>query len=208
MPKNTLKRLLPSPAGLRKIRGLGLLGEWIYQPNLWHLNRMSSSRAFFIGLFMAFMPIPLQMVVAALAAIWLRANLPLAVALCWITNPLTFAPIFYLAYRVGAATLGVSVEEVEFSLTWEWLTQGLLLIWQPFLLGCFLCGFFFGSAGFFSINYLWRWKAGRAWRERRRRRREKLDGVSHDVALRLATDEKLAGQDTAPLENTSQSSPR
>ena len=51
---------------------------------------------------MAFLPVPFQMVLAALGALWRRVNLPLAVALICITNPLTMAPAFYLCYKVGA----------------------------------------------------------------------------------------------------------
>ena len=112
------------------------------------------------------------MVLAALLSIWLRANLPLAVALCWITNPLTMGPIFYLAYRIGATAMGVTPGVVEFELSWEWITHGLLAIWQPFLLGCFICGLFFGSLGYFVISMLWRWRVATHWAQRKRQRQE------------------------------------
>lgn len=203
MPKETLKRFMPTPARLRKLKVLHVLGDWIYQPNLWHITRMSSSRAFFIGLFVAFMPFPLQMVAAALLSIWLRANLPIAVGLCWITNPVTIGPIFYMSYRVGAAVIGEIPQSPEFELSWEWITHGFLTIWQPFLLGCLLCGFFFGSLGYFSINYLWRWNAIRAWRARRDRRQLRLAEANRDVELRLAEEKRRAEQDKAPPESTS-----
>lgn len=203
MPKKTLKRLMPTPARLRQVKGLHLLGDWIYQPNLWHINRTSSSRAFFIGLFVAFVPLPSQMILAALLSILLRGNLPLAVGLCWITNPVTIPPIFYLAYRVGSAVMGVTPQAVQFALTWEWLTHGLLAIWQPFLLGCLVCGFFFGSLGYFTMNYLWRWKAMNAWRARRTRRKLKMAQANRDVELRLAEAPPHDAPDKAPRENTS-----
>ena len=71
MPKKTLKSIVPSPARIREIGGLKVLGEWVYAGNLWHINRYSASMAFFVGLFVAFMPIPGQMVLAAMMAIWL-----------------------------------------------------------------------------------------------------------------------------------------
>ena len=72
MPKKALKSLVPSAARIREIKSLHVLGDWIYATNLWHLNRYSASMAFFVGLFVAFLPIPGQMVVAALLAVAMR----------------------------------------------------------------------------------------------------------------------------------------
>lgn len=193
MPKRTFRRIAPSPARLRSISGLHLLGDWIYQPNLWHINRHSASAAFFVGLFIAFMPLPGQMVVAAVAAIWLRANLPLSVALCWITNPLTIGPIFFLAYKLGAVVLGMTPQHIHFELSWEWLNNGLLAVWQPFLLGCLLCGTFFGCLGYFLVSVIWRWDAVRRWEIRKTERARRLAQATRDVELRRAQAEPPGG---------------
>jgi uncharacterized protein (DUF2062 family) len=170
MPKDALKQLIPHPAKIREIRSLRILGEWVYATNLWHINRYSASMAFFIGLFVAFMPIPGQMFAAALLAVALRCNLPLSVGLVWITNPVTMPAIFFLAYRIGAMIIEVPVIEVEFELSIYWLTHSLSAIWKPFLLGCFLCGLFFGSLGYFVISMLWRIRVARRWKARQARR--------------------------------------
>jgi hypothetical protein len=170
MPKKTLKMIVPSPARMREIKSLHLLGEWIYAGNLWHINRYSASMAFFIGLFVAFMPIPGQMVLAALLAVLVRCNLPLSVGLVWITNPVTLPAIFFLSYKVGAMIIDVPLEHVEFELSFHWLNNGLGSIWKPFLLGCLICGLFFGSLGYFTISMLWRWRVVYHWRERKRKR--------------------------------------
>ena len=170
MPKNTLKMLLPSPARIREMRALSVLGDWIYASNLWHINRYSASMAFFVGFFVAFMPIPGQMVLAALLAILLRCNLPLSVSLVWITNPVTLPAIFFLAYKVGALLVDVPVREIEFEMTFHWLTHSLAAIWKPFLLGCLICGTFFGCLGYFVISQLWRWRVAYHWHRRRRER--------------------------------------
>lgn len=171
MPKKTLKSIVPSPARMREIKSLSILGDWVYATNLWHINRYSSSMAFFVGLFVAFMPIPGQMIMAALLALLFRCNLPLSVGLVWITNPVTMPAIFFLTYKLGAMIIDVPVKEVEFALSVHWLTHSLSTIWQPFLLGCVLCGLLFGSLGYFVINILWRWRVSRQWKERQRRRR-------------------------------------
>jgi uncharacterized protein (DUF2062 family) len=172
MPKKTLKLIVPSPAKMREIKSLRILGDWIYATNLWHINRYSASMAFFVGLFVAFMPIPGQMLLAAVMAVALGCNLPLSVGLVWITNPVTMPAIFYLAYRVGAMIVDVPMQDMDFELSLHWLGNSLAAIWQPFLLGCLICGLFFGCLGYFVISLMWRWRVSYHWRERRRRRRE------------------------------------
>ncbi|MFK7830407.1 MAG: DUF2062 domain-containing protein [Congregibacter sp.] len=170
MPRKTLKSLLPSPAKLRGSGALGILGEWIYARNVWHINRYSASMAFFVGLFLAFVPVPGQMILAALGAVLLRCNLPLAVGLVWLTNPLTIPAIFFLAYQVGALIIDVPVRDVELAFTIDWFRSEMALIWRPVLAGCLLCGLFFGSLGYFVINVLWRVRVARQWKKRKRSR--------------------------------------
>ncbi|MFV0278500.1 MAG: DUF2062 domain-containing protein, partial [Parahaliea sp.] len=124
----------------------------------------------FIGLFVAFIPLPGQMVIAALLAIVVRCNLPLAMSLALVTNPVTMPAFFYLAYRVGALLINEPVLFQHFHLSWTWLHESLQSIWKPFLLGCFVCGLFFGSLGYFVISMLWRWHVSSRWRKRKARR--------------------------------------
>ena len=159
---------------MREFKSLHVLGDWIYATNLWHINRYSASMAFFVGLFVAFMPIPGQMLLAALLAVMLGCNLPLSVGLVWITNPVTMPAIFFMAYKVGALLIDVPVKEVEFDLSIHWLANSLDNIWRPFLLGCLVCGLFSGSMGYFVISLLWRWRVVRLWKERKARRAANL----------------------------------
>jgi len=170
MPKKTLKFLMPTASRVREIKSLSILGEWIYATNLWHLNRYSASMAFFVGLFVAFMPIPGQMPLAALMALGLRCNLPISVALVWLTNPLTMPAIFFMAYKVGALIANEPVLDMQFELSFHWLSSQLAHIWQPFLLGCLVCGLFCGCVGYFVVSLAWRWRVSVHWRERKRRR--------------------------------------
>jgi uncharacterized protein (DUF2062 family) len=208
MPKKTLKRLMPSPRRLREVRSLRFLGDWLYQPNLWHINRTSASRAFFVGLFLAFVPIPIQMILAALISLRVRCNLPLAVGLCWISNPVTIPPLFYFSHRVGAAVLGTPPQALQFQLTWEWISSSMGMIWQPFLLGCLICGFFFGSLGYFTVQLLWRWQAVQRWEARRLRRRLVLEKATHDVARRQEAIAQHDEQDTEPPGSKAAQPPR
>ncbi len=158
--KQTLKRLSPSPETLRNHKYLGWLGKHMQHPGLWNFNRKSISKAFAVGLFCAFLPIPFQMLLAAPGAVIFSANLPLAVALVWITNPLTIPPIFYACYKLGAWVLGVGIEQ-DFVMSLEYVWMVLGAIWQPFLLGCLLFSVVSAFAGYWTIQLTYRLKAYR-----------------------------------------------
>ena len=171
MPKKFIKRWLPHEDTVRKHPHLNkIFGNLLHDPNLLHLNRRSVSGAFFVGLFMAFVPLPTQMIFAAGVAIWLRVNLPLSVALVWITNPLTIPPMFYFAYKVGAWSLNQPVQEWDFQLSWDWLATELADKWEPFLLGCLICAVVSGVSGFVLMRLIWRLHIVKLWSERKKRR--------------------------------------
>lgn len=172
MPRRIIKRYLPDHDKIREHKHLRFLGTLLHDPNILHLNRRSVSGAFGVGLFMAFIPVPFQMVFAAIGAIALRVNLPISVALVWITNPLTMAPIYYLAYKVGALALGRTPRVLEFAWTREWLVQELGLIWEPLLLGSLIFSTVSAILGVIVMRALWRLHVSRSWRKRKLRIRK------------------------------------
>lgn len=181
MPKKFFKRIMPDPNKIKENRFLSIFGNWMHEPQLWHLNRYSASVAMAIGLFCAFIPVPFQMVIAAAAAILFRANLPISVAMCWITNPITIPPMFYSAYKVGAWVLGTESSDFAFQLSMEWLKTELLLIWKPFLLGCLICAIIASALGYIVIQLAWRYHVVTAWRARKERWKEKIQAkLSND----------------------------
>jgi hypothetical protein len=129
------------------------------------------SGAFAVGLFCAFVPIPLQMLLAAALAIPFRVNLPISVGLVWITNPVTMTPVFYFAYKLGAWVLQVPVRQVHFELTFTWFQEGLVAIWQPFLLGCFVLASLSSVAGFVFVRVFWRMHLLQYLKRRKERRK-------------------------------------
>jgi len=122
---------------------------------------------------MAYVPVPFQMLLAAGGAIAIGCNLPIAVALVWVSNPVTMPPLFYAAYELGAQILGVRAGSLAFELTWNWLFTQLGDIWQPFLLGCFIFGLGLALIGNIAVRLLWRIQVGKAWRKRQHRRVKK-----------------------------------
>ena len=157
MPRKFFQRFLPKPQTIRENKTLQIFGDWLHEPNLWHLNRRSVAGAFAVGLFFAWMPVPFQMALSAGFAIWLGTNLPLSIVLVWITNPVTIPPMFYFAYIVGTWIVGEPVTDFSFELTFDWLLNELSAIWKPFLVGCFTLATSSSLIGYLSINILWRY---------------------------------------------------
>jgi uncharacterized protein (DUF2062 family) len=66
----------------------------LFDKQLWKPCRDSVANGFAIGLFFAVLPIPLQSIFAAVVAMRVRANVPFAMAACWVSNPATNIPIW------------------------------------------------------------------------------------------------------------------
>jgi len=165
-----LKHYLPSPEALRKHKHLRFCAQHLHDPNLFHLNRRSLSSAFASGLFWAMMPIPMQMLAAAVSAIVLRINLPVSVALVWISNPFTMPPIFYFNYLVGTWILGAPPDIGDFQMSVEWISQQLGAIWLPLYFGSLVVGIILGMLGYITVRLYWRWNVISKLQARARKR--------------------------------------
>lgn len=169
MPRKIIKKIMPHPSRITDNRIIKKLGPQLQDPGIWHINRRSISGAIAVGLFCAAMPVPFQMLLAALGAILFRVNILLAVPTVWVSNPLTIPPMFYFSYQVGVLILGTtSTGEFHFELTFEWLATELQLIWQPFLLGCFVVASCLSFIGYLTVRLLWRYLI---WQQIKRRKK-------------------------------------
>lgn len=163
------KRHLPEPHKIKEHQHLRHFGALLHDPNIWHLTRRSSSGGVATGLFCAFIPFPVHMIVAAALSILFRVNLPLAVLFTWVTNPLTFAPVFIFAHKLGAIILDQPTKHIEFQMSFHWFTEKLGQIWEPLLLGCFILATISAITGYIAIRLIWRLTSVRKWEERRKR---------------------------------------
>ncbi len=167
MPKKFIKRHIPDSNELHKrCSFLGVLGHHLHSPSLWHLNRRSVAKAFAIGLFCTWLPIPFQTIVAGFLAFLFCANLPLSVVLVFISNPVTMPAMFYFAYRVGSSMLGTIPEHIDFSFSVEWLSTMIGSSWKPLLLGSFTLGFISSVLGYITVRVLWRIHIIQRWQNR------------------------------------------
>jgi uncharacterized protein (DUF2062 family) len=174
MSKRFFQQMLPHHDKVKKHQHLKIFGNLLHDGNLWHLNRHSVSGGVAVGLFMAYVPFPFQMVMAAAAAIIFRVNLPISVALVWITNPITIPPMFFFAYLVGTWVIGTPPDAEPFQLSMEWIESGGLNdIWLPLLVGSLICASVCALVGYTLAIWIWRWHAVERWKLRRQRKRWK-----------------------------------
>ena len=141
----------------------------LHDPALWSTHRRNVTRALALGIVVSFVPFPVHTVIAAILAIYLRVNIPVAIISSWLANPLTMGPMYYGAYQLGRTLLGQSAatESVEFTL--GDLSDQLGVIWAPLLLGCAVLGVTSAWLVYWLVNRLWI----RALRRRAERRRIK-----------------------------------
>lgn len=175
------RRILPHPDTLSQTKGLRWLGNYLApRPWLWVAHRRRVAMGVAVGLAVGVIPLPTQMVVAALAAIACRANVAAAVAATWLTNPFTLVPIWSLAIALGRMASGhhgpVATPEmldIDWSAPLSWGTT--LMAWisnlgPPLLIGLPLAGLLLGAIAYLVVYLGW-WAVIRGERRRRLRQR-------------------------------------
>jgi uncharacterized protein (DUF2062 family) len=170
MPKKKLKSYIPSPEKIAEIKSLQFLGHLLQEPNLWHFNRHSVAKAFLVGLFCSMIPIPFQMVLSAFIAVRVNCNLPISIALVWISNPITMPPIFYFNYLVGTWILRKPPIHYDMNYSFDWIMSKLVEIGIPLYFGSVIVGLVLGAIAYFSIHFLWKRKVKKDWKARQQRR--------------------------------------
>lgn len=169
MPRKLLKKLSPDQSKLMQSGFLKRFNDFAHRAPIWHLNRKSATRAALIGFFCALIPLPIQMFIAIFFCIFARANLPLTMAIVWLTNPLTMPPVFYATYRLGAFMLGVDHIPLNFEMSWDWLVERLFYIWKPLFLGSLTAGVFCSALAYTLLDLLWRRHTLKRWRNRHKK---------------------------------------
>lgn len=167
--RRALQSRLPGRDQVSSHRMLRWLGHRLHDPNLWHFGRRSVSRAAGVGMLVAFFPIPIHMTMVAPIALVLGINLPVMVAAVWVTNPITWVPIFYFAYRVGAWFVGEaprSLDSLDLHVNLSSLGHAFGEIWLPLCVGSAVCGVVAGTLTYGLVEGVWRFSVARRWRRR------------------------------------------
>lgn len=176
------RRFLPDAHALRENRSLRWMGPLLHHPRLWHVNRRGIALGLAIGVFFGLLIPVAQIFFAAVAALLLRANIPAAVGSTLITNPITFAPVYYAAYHLGAWMLGranMPLAEINLQNVAAESTTGLALwvdrlatVGVPLALGLLTLAASLSVLIFFAVHWTWRLRIVRAWQRRKAHRRK------------------------------------
>jgi uncharacterized protein (DUF2062 family) len=117
-------------------------------------NRRMVSKAVFFGLFIAFIPMPMQMLAVLSLMPFVKFNVPIGLAMCWLSNPFTMPPMYYMEYLTGSFFLGSEPLKVEMTL--EWFTQNIDNIFVDLYVGTFFYSIVGSSLGYWLVNHFWR----------------------------------------------------
>ncbi|MEW6590644.1 MAG: DUF2062 domain-containing protein [Pseudomonadota bacterium] len=174
------RRYLPDSHALREHRALRWLGPRLHHPRLWHVSRRGIAMGIAIGVFFGLLIPIAQIPAAAVAAFFLRANIPAAVGSTLITNPFTFAPVYFAAYHLGAWMLGDrehAIDETVLEQAAGQTATGLALwvdrigaVGGPLALGLLTLAVTISLLIYFAVHWTWRARIVRAWQRRKARR--------------------------------------
>ncbi len=125
---------------------------------LWNQEGSPSQRAlgFGVGIFSGCFPFfGLQTLMGVFLAKIFKGNTILAALGTWISNPLTYIPLYYFNYRVGSLVLNMDKDIVDFShiTTTELWSQGWYLS-SRLLIGSIFVGLVTGVVGGLCLYFL------------------------------------------------------
>ena len=158
----SFRHQLPKQEQIFASRWTKPFAPWFDRHYFWTVNRRQAALSVAVGMFCGLMPGPTQMLSALLVAYFLRTNLPIAIITTLYSNPITYMPLYYLAYRIGASLMGIDAaatlslpawEGANFlGRAWEWL----LGAGKPLLIGVPILGIILAVFAYFAVLWIWR----------------------------------------------------
>ena len=152
--KATLKKYSPK----RENVNLGWLNKHLTDPELWKWNKKSIAKGLAIGLFCAFLPVPIHILLAGILAVTFSANLLLSLLVIWVNNPITIVPIFYFTYKLGASIIGVEMDP-EFEFSFGYLMDNFWSATLALWVGGLITSITASTLGYFSVISIYKYKA-------------------------------------------------
>lgn len=156
-----LRKYLPTYTEIQQYRYLHIFGDGLKQPEVWAFNRQSTAKGVAIGLFCAFLPMPFEMMPAIFLAVLMGGNLPFAMAGVWLSNPITWVPLYTPCYLLGAKILQLKPIALN-QITLMQAGIHYVALW----LGCLIIGLTLSIGAHFLISFLWRSQVRQRWKRR------------------------------------------
>ncbi|MDE2405859.1 MAG: DUF2062 domain-containing protein [Sphingomonadales bacterium] len=104
---NWARTHFPTREALERNRWVRPFAHRVLRADLWRFNRRSVPRAIALGFFTGVMIPFAHSFIAAVTAVAVRANVPVAIAATWISNPFTWVLMWPAAYKIGNFLLRV-----------------------------------------------------------------------------------------------------
>ena len=168
----------PKREELANSRWLRPFGTRVLNSEFWRFTRRSVPRGVAAGLFVGvFLLIPgVQIVGSALLSIPFRANIPVAAAMTFLTNPAT-TPFLLMASIWVGNRLGFHADLAAFQALYargasvgDWMAWLFSDAAPALVSGLFLIALASGAVGYFLSVLIWRVWTGRKWKRRAQRR--------------------------------------
>lgn len=118
------------------------------------INRKMIANGIAVGVFVSLIIMPMQTLIVLLAMPFVRFNIPIAIAVTWLSNPFTTPFILYMEYTTGSFLLGMQPTEVEITL--EWFMKNLKSIFVPLYAGTAFYSIIGSILAYYFVNLLWR----------------------------------------------------
>jgi uncharacterized protein len=176
-----LKHITPDRHTLEKLWCLRPFKDLVLNRGCWTFHRHSVTRAFALGLFIAFIPpspLPVHLVTCVIRGVLFRLNLPVLFATVFVSNPFTWVPQVVGSVWVGAKLMGMDLVPFLHTLKHRNLGAQVHELWAPLLLGALVLGLAAAGAGYVLAQFAWR--AHVLYQLRRRRARSIGRGAALD----------------------------
>jgi uncharacterized protein (DUF2062 family) len=147
-----IRKTLKNTSKNEKLKAL--IQKYKIPPEYLSTNRKMVSRAVLLGLFIAFIPMPFQMLAVLAFVPFFKFNVPIGLAMCWLSNPLTMPPMYYMEYLTGSYILGMKPEPVEMTL--DWFSHNLDSIFIPLYAGTAIYAVVGSLLAYWAVNHFWR----------------------------------------------------
>ena len=170
---NWARNHFPTRETMERNRWVRPFAHLVLRPDLWRFNRRSVPRGVALGCLIG-VAIPVaHSPIAALLAVFVAANVPVAFVTTWaVSNPFTWPLLWWLAWRIGKfmmhadGAVGMAAPAVEAAGRHHHGFGRLADAGAAFASGLFVEAIVLAAVGYLLTSFAWRFKVGR---ERRRR---------------------------------------